>query len=260
VDAGTFNMDAALIEAAITPATSAILATHVYGNPCDVIEIERIAKKHKLKVIYDAAHAFGVTVNGKSIFEYGDISTCSFHGTKLFHTAEGGAVFTNNPDLFRKMSLLRNFGHTSAVSFEGIGINGKNSELHAAVGLCNMKYLPEILERRKKQSQYYDAQLQQLLAQHQNIHAAAVYNYAYYPVVLASEQMVLKTLEAFKAHDIITRRYYYPSLSTLDYVKKQTCPVSENIAERVLCLPLYHNLSVEEQQLVCNVLLEVQNS
>jgi dTDP-4-amino-4,6-dideoxygalactose transaminase len=260
VDAHTFNIDCDLIEQAITPSTSAILATHVYGNPCDVERIAAIAKKHNLKVIYDAAHAFGVSIWGKSIFEYGDISTCSFHGTKLFHTAEGGAVFTNSPELFRKMSLLRNFGHTSAVSFEGIGINGKNSELHAAVGLCTFKYLPEILKKRKEQSQYYDGQLINLNALHQAIHKAAVYNFAYYPVVLASEQLVLQTLEAFKAHDIITRRYYYPSLSTLDYVKKQACPLSEDIASRVLCLPLYHHLSKAEQDLVCRVLLQTQNS
>ena len=260
VVANTFNIDSSLIEQAITPATSAILATHIYGNPCDVEMIERIAKKNNLKVIYDGAHAFGVTVNGKSIFEYGDISTSSFHGTKLFHTGEGGAVFTKDPELFRKMSLLRNFGHTSAVSFEGIGINGKNSELHAAVGLCNLKYMSEILDRRRVQSLYYHGQLKELKAVWQSIHANCSYNYSYYPVILESEEILLTTLDKLKENGVITRRYYFPSLSSLNYVKEQPCPVSESIAARVLCLPLYHTLSREEQDLVCRVILSVQNN
>ena len=231
VVANTFNIDSSLIEQAITPATSAILATHIYGNPCDVEMIERIAKKNNLKVIYDGAHAFGVTVNGKSIFEYGDISTSSFHGTKLFHTGEGGAVFTKDPELFRKMSLLRNFGHTSAVSFEGIGINGKNSELHAAVGLCNLKYLHEILDRRREQSLYYHGQLKELKAVWQSIHANCSYNYSYYPVILESEEILLTTLDKLKENGVITRRYYFPSLSSLNYVKEQPCPVSEALQQ-----------------------------
>lgn len=257
-DADTFNINHNLIEQAITPATSAILATHVYGNPCNVNAIEAIAKKHNLKVIYDAAHAFGVTVNGKSIFEYGDISTSSFHGTKLLHTAEGGGLFTKDPALFKKMSLLRNFGHTSPVSFDGIGINGKNSELHAAIGLCNLKYLPQILERRKQQSLYYNEQLKEINAVWQLIDNHCAYNYAYYPVVLQSEQMVLKTIELLQQNQIFARRYYCPSLSTLNYVNKQYCPVAESIAGRVLCLPLYHTLLARQQDLICKLLLQAQ--
>lgn len=259
-DADTFNINHRLIEQAITPATSAILATHVYGNPCNVEAIETIAKKHNLKVIYDAAHAFGVTVKGKSIFDYGDISTTSFHGTKLFHTAEGGGLFTKDPELFKKMSLLRNFGHTSPISFDGIGINGKNSELHAAVGLCNLKYLRQILDKRKQQSLYYNGQLKELNAKRQMIKKDCVYNYAYYPVVLQSEQMVLKTMELLQQNQIFARRYYCPSLSTLNYVNKQYCPVAEEIAGSVLCLPLYHTLLTEEQDLVCNLVLQAQKN
>lgn len=260
VDAATFNINPSLIEQAITPATSAILATHVYGNPCDVEAIEIIAKKHKLKVIYDAAHAFGVTVNGKSIFEYGDISTASFHATKLFHTAEGGAVFTNDVELHRRMSLLRNFGHTTPVSFDGIGINGKNSELHAAMGLCNLKYLGSIFSKRKEQTQYYHAKLKQLECTWQSLHPKCLYNYSYYPVILKSEKVLLETMELLQQNGIIARRYFFPSLSSLPYVTKQNCPVSESIAARALCLPLYHTMGTAEQDLICTVILQAQQN
>lgn len=260
VDAATFNINPSLIEQAITPATSAILATHVYGNPCDVEAIETIAKKHGLKVIYDAAHAFGVTVNGKSIYEYGDISTASFHATKLFHTAEGGAVFTKDPELHRRMSLLRNFGHTTPVSFDGIGINGKNSELHAAMGLCNLKYLDLIFSKRKEQTQYYHTKLKRLDCTWQALHPDCAYNYSYYPVILDSEETLLATMEQLQQNGVTARRYFFPSLSSLQYVQKQNCPVSESIAARALCLPLYHSLGKKEQDLVCNVILQVQEN
>ena len=136
-------IDADKIEDAITEKTQAILATHVYGNPCDVIKIEQIAKKHNLKVIYDAAHAFGVKVNGKSVFEYGDISTCSLHSTKLYHSVEGGLIITQNPDLLKKLASIRNFGISGFDSFSELGINGKNSEFHAAMGLANLKHTEE---------------------------------------------------------------------------------------------------------------------
>jgi dTDP-4-amino-4,6-dideoxygalactose transaminase len=259
VDANTFNINPGLIEAAITPNTSAILATHVYGNPCDVFAIEAIAKKHNLKVIYDAAHAFGVTVKGKSIFEYGDISTTSFHATKLFHTCEGGAVFTKDAEMLRKMSLLRNFGHTTPVTFDGVGVNGKNSEFHAAMGLCNLNFIHDILAKRKEQSILYKENLKGLNAVTQQINKNAVFNYAYYPVIMESEEMLLKTIETLQHYQIIPRRYFYPSLSTLDYVEKQSCPVAESIAIRALCLPLYFNLSKEEQDMICRLMLRVQN-
>jgi dTDP-4-amino-4,6-dideoxygalactose transaminase len=260
IDAETFNIDPALIEQAITPATSAILATHVYGNPCDVFAIEAIAKKHNLKVIYDGAHAFGVTVKGKSIFEYGDISTTSFHATKLFHTIEGGAVFTKDPELLRKMSLLRNFGHTSPVTFDGIGINGKNSEFHAAMGLCNLSYINDIMAKRKEQSLVYADKLKGFNAARQLINKNAVFNYSYYPVIMQSEEQLLKTIEALQNHQVFPRRYFYPSLSTLPYVDPQSCPVSESTAKRALCLPLYFTLSKEEQDMICRIILRVQNN
>lgn len=160
IDAESFNINVGLIEAAITPQTSAILATHVYGNPRDVDDKGKIAEKHNLKVIYDAAHCFGTKYKGKSVFEYGDVSTTSFHATKLFHTIEGGAVFTQDPEVLKKMAYMRNFGHNGPEAFFGIGINGKNSEFHAAMGLCNFNYIDAILEKRKKDSLYYDEKLE----------------------------------------------------------------------------------------------------
>lgn len=259
INPDTFNIDPKKIEAAITDKTSAILATHVFGNPCDIDAIGDIARKHNLKVIYDAAHCFGVTYNGKSVFSFGDISTTSFHATKVFHTIEGGAVFTQSPSLLKKMALLRNFGHTSPVDFEGVGINGKNSELHAAMGLCNLNYIKEILEKRKKLSAHYDAKLRGLCKETQNISSNSVYNFAYYPVVLRDEEVLLRSIQELNFHQIYPRRYFFPSLNKLDYVKRQLMPHSESISKRIICLPLYHTLAVEEQDMICRILLRTQN-
>ena len=155
IDANSFNIDPAKIEEAITPHTTGILATHVFGNPCDIDAIESIAAKHNLKVIYDAAHCFGTTYNGRSIYHYGNISTTSFHATKLFHTIEGGGVFTSDLELLKRMSYFRNFGHKTPEEFEMVGINAKNSEFHAAMGLSILPHMPSILESRKKISQLY---------------------------------------------------------------------------------------------------------
>jgi dTDP-4-amino-4,6-dideoxygalactose transaminase len=145
IDKNSLNIDAEKIEAAITKNTSAILATHVYGNPCEVDAIDKIAKKHHLKVIYDAAHAFGVEINGKSIFEYGDISTCSLHATKLYHSSEGGLIITKDPELLKKLAYIRNFGFDGPEKFAELGLNGKNSEFHAAMGLANLKYIAKLI-------------------------------------------------------------------------------------------------------------------
>lgn len=261
IDENTLNINPTLIEQAITPNTSAILATHVFGNPCDVDAIDKIAKKHNLKVIYDGAHAFGVKVNGKSIFEYGDISTTSFHATKLFHTTEGGAVFTKDPKLLRKISLMKSFGHLSQITFEGVGINGKNSEFHAAMGLCNLKYVDSILQKRKQQSEYYNHKLENLNVQRQVIHPKCQYNFAYYPIFFENEEILFKIVEELKNYQIYPRRYFYPSLNKLPYLNHAVdCPISEKIAKGSLCLSLYHNLSKEEQYMICRVILRVQNN
>lgn len=250
IDPETCNIDPESIRGAITDKTTAILATHVYGNACDVEAIEAIAKEHNLKVIYDGAHAFGTRYKGKSLFSYGDISTASFHATKLFHTIEGGAVFTSDPSLLKAMSLLRNFGHTSPTSFALAGINGKNSEFHAAMGLCNLRYIDDILARRKTLCDHYDHLLAGLPISRPRIQQGCDYNYAYYPVMFESEAALLSVMNELEKHSILCRRYFYPSLSTLPYVKNQHTPVCEGIAARVLCLPLYHRLSEQEAEMV----------
>jgi len=261
IDANTFNIDPGKIEAAITPATSAILATHVFGNPCDIDAIQIIADKYNLKVIYDAAHCFGTTYKGKSVFQYGDISTTSFHATKLFHTGEGGAVFTTQPELLKKMALLRNFGHTSPVTFDGVGINAKNSELHAAMGLCVLKYADDIRAKRKQQWNHYKTFLPGLQVKFITVtEGTDDYNASYFPIVFKTEEQLLKSVEALNLQGIYPRRYFYPSLNTINYVDACSCPNSEEIAQKVLCLPLYHDLSVEEQDMIGRILLRVQNN
>lgn len=255
----TFTIDPEKIEAAITPATSAILATHVFGNPCDIDAISTIAAKHNLKVIYDAAHCFGTQYKGRSVYKYGDISIASFHATKLFHTGEGGAVFTFDPSLLKKMAYLRNFGHESPVDFAMVGINGKSSELHAAMGLSVLPYVPEILDRYRELSEHYARKLQNLDVQRQTIQECTDYNYAYYPVVFRTEEQLLGSLEELNKYNVFPRRYFYPSLDTLKYVRGQCCPVSRQIAQRVLCLPLYYSLSFEEIDMIARLLLRVQN-
>ena len=254
-------IDADKIEDAITEKTQAILATHVYGNPCDVVKIEQIAKKHNLKVIYDAAHAFGVRVNGKSVFEYGDISTCSLHSTKLYHSVEGGLIITQNPDLLKKLASIRNFGISGFDSFSELGINGKNSEFHAAMGLANLKHTEAIHNQRKTLSECYDKNLKNLKARKVVWHKDANQNYAYYPVVLESEELLLKIKAELDLNEIFTRRYFYPSLaSSLPYLPKVEFPITEDISKRVLCLPLYFDLTEEEIDYICRIMLRIQNN
>jgi len=261
IDPNTFNIDPEKIETAITPTTSAILATHVFGNPCEIDKIQSIADKHGLKVIYDAAHCFGTIYKGKSVFEYGDISTTSFHATKLFHTSEGGAVFTTQPELLRKMALLRNFGHETPVSFDGVGINAKNSEFHAAMGLCVLKYADEILIRRKEQWHYYRKLLNGLKVQFQTLtNGTDKYNGAYFPIVFETEEKLLKSVEALNLQGVFPRRYFYPSLNNLNYIDSVSCPISEQVAKKILCLPLYHDLAPEEIDMIGRIVLRVQNN
>ncbi|WP_144605243.1 DegT/DnrJ/EryC1/StrS family aminotransferase [Algoriphagus algorifonticola] len=250
----TFNIDPDKIEKAITSNTTAILATHVYGIPCDLEKIEQIAQKHNLKVIYDAAHCFGVRVNKKSIFEFGDISTVSFHATKLFHTIEGGGVFTKDNALFREMTLNRNFGHDGPEVFSGLGINGKNSEFHAAMGLVNLRKIDEIIAKRKSLTEHYNYRLKDLNLQRPKIKYGIDYNYGYYPILFDSHDMMKKCLEKLNRSQVFPRRYFYPSLDTLPYVKKANVPICDDISQRVLCLPLYYELSFEEVDLICRIM------
>lgn len=261
IDEETLCIDASKIEAAITKDTQAILATHVYGNPCDVIAIEKIAKKHNLKVIYDAAHAFGVEVNGKSIFEFGDISTCSLHATKLYHSIEGGLITTSNPDLLKKLASIRNFGISGFDSFSELGINGKNSEFHAAMGIVNLNHIDEIKNKRQQIANRYDEKLQGFNHYRPKWYANSANNNSYYPIIIECEELLLKCKEVLQLNEIGTRRYFYPSLaSALPYLEPTEMPITDNISKRVLCLPMYHDLTLEEVDHICRLMLRTQNN
>ena len=260
IDPLSLNIDPLKIEAAITPLTTAILATHVYGNPCDIDAIGVIAKKYGLKVIFDAAHCFGTRYNDKSVFDYGDISTASFHATKVFHSTEGGAVFTKDAEMLKQMSYLRNFGHSGIEVFSGAGINGKNSEFHAAMGLSNLKYIDAILQARRASCQLYDEKLQNMAVQKPLINKKAQWNYSYYPVIFDNETLLLKSVQSLNDSWIYPRRYFYPSLSKLHYVNPQNTPIADDIAKRVLCLPLYYGIREEDIAFIARLLLRAQNN
>ena len=253
IDPKHLTIDDTQIEAAITPRTTAILATHVFGNPCHLEAIDAIAKKHNLKVIYDAAHAFGVTYKGQSVFDFGDVSTCSFHATKLFHTGEGGAMFSGDADLFHKLYYSHNFGHNGPLAFHGLGVNGKISELQAAMGLAVFPHLDEIISTRKFAVEFYDNHLGSQL-QRMTIREGVHWNYSYYPVIFDSETTLLGVMEALKKEAIFPRRYFYPSLNTIDYTAGQSMPVSESIAARILCLPLFANMDVADLQRIVSTI------
>ncbi|NGP87361.1 DegT/DnrJ/EryC1/StrS family aminotransferase [Aliifodinibius halophilus] len=254
IDPETLNINPAAIEKAITPNTTGIVATHVYGNPCDIEAIEKIANQYDLKVIYDAAHCFGGQYKGQSVFHYGDISVVSFHATKLFHTTEGGGLVTCDPELEHKISRLRNFGHDGPGEFDGVGINGKNSEYHAAMGLCNLKYIDEIMERRKNQWLRYISLLRNENTRGIKLNPKAHFNYAYFPLIFESEERLLHVKQSLEENEIYPRRYFYPSLNELDYVEYKPAPHAESISKRILCLPLYHGLKAEEQDQIIGII------
>lgn len=232
----------------------AILTTHVYGNGSNLEDIEQFAKEKQVPLIFDGAHCFGVKYKGNSIFNYGDVSTCSFHATKIFHTIEGGAVFTNNDELAEKIKLLKSFGHRSD-DYYLPGINGKTSELHAAMGLVNLNHFNAIKDHRKKCSELYDALLSdnksvQIFKWSDDIEK----NYSYYPLILPSEEELLKTINRLNQEDIYPRRYFYPSLNTLPFIDNQSCKIAEDIAKRIICLPLSAALKTEEIHSICTII------
>ena len=257
IDKSTFCLDADKLEALITPRTSAILATHVYGIPCDVEKIELIAKKYKLKVIYDAAHAFGVIYKNQSLLNYGDVSTCSFHATKLFHTVEGGSVTTRDAELFEKIKLYHSFGHIGDEYYTQ-GINGKNSEFHAAMGLCNLPILKELIENRKKTTELYTSLISSQNITRPQIPEGTEYNYAYYPVVFKDEATLLLVKNKLMENEVNSRRYFYPSLNNLPYLTQSNpCPISEDISKRVLCLPLYYGIETIDVERISKIINSV---
>jgi dTDP-4-amino-4,6-dideoxygalactose transaminase len=245
------TVDETKIEAAITPKTTAILATHVFGNPCNIEAIDAIAKKHNLKVIYDGAHCFGVKYKSESVFNFGDISTCSFHATKLFHTAEGGAMFSKDNNLHHKLFYSHNFGHSGETTFFGLGINGKISEFQAAMGLAVLPYMQHILNERKTVVSFYHANIKYRAFQKFKIRETTEWNYSYFPLIFNSEKDLLKAQNLLNKEDIFPRRYFNPSLNTLDFVLGKQMPISESVSSRVLCLPLYVGLKSHELNKIC---------
>ncbi len=250
------TIDPTKIEEKITKNTTAILATHVFGNPCDVEEIERIAKKHHLKVIYDSAHSFGVKYKEQSIFNYGDVSTCSFHATKIFHTGEGGCFITNDDELQHKLFYHHNFGHKTATEFYGLGTNAKMSELQSAMGLTVFNHLEEIFQGRKRVVEMYLKLLGNTNLQLLKIREHTEWNYHYFPVIFESEEQLLKVQKAMNEENIFPRRYFYPSLNTLNYIDYQECKINESISSRVLCLPLYPSLERENIERISEIIID----
>ncbi|MBQ7268439.1 MAG: DegT/DnrJ/EryC1/StrS family aminotransferase [Bacteroidales bacterium] len=258
------NLDPERIEAAITPRTRAILPVHVYGNPCDTEAIGAIALKHGLKVIYDAAHAFGVRVNGKSLLEEGDISTLSFHATKVFNTLEGGAIVCNSAEMKRKLDYLRNFGFEDEVTVVGPGINGKMDEVRAAVGLLNLQQVDRAIAARKSVAERYRKALRGIPGLRVLEDLPGVqHNYAYFPVFIDEKTYGRSRDEvyaAMKAQGVFGRRYFYPLISSfgpyaaLPSASAENLPVAHKIAEQVLCLPMHHALSEEDVQRVLDCL------
>jgi len=258
VDPETLNIDPTKIEALITPRTKAIMPVHVFGNPCDVDAIEAIAKKHNLKVIYDAAHAVGSHINGKSLLEFGDIAATSLHATKLLNTGEGGGCIANSTELYEKLKRIRFFGHDDAKDIVEDGFNGKLTEVHAALGLANLKYFDEVLADRKNKYLLY----KNLLSNNETLVFQRIDrgepNYSYFPVIFKSEELLLQVEKTLTENGFVPRRYFYPSVNTFTkVVNYQPCPQSENVAKRILCLPLFWNIGEENVRKIAEIVNEV---
>lgn len=252
----TFNIDTTKIEQLITPNTSAILPVHVFGNPCDIESIQSIAHRFELKVIYDAAHAFDVQYRGQSILQYGDISTLSFHATKLFHSIEGGALIINDDALVQKARYLINFGIADAESIPELGTNAKMNEFEAAMGLSVLDEIEHIKRDRRRVAEKYDLAFAHIVPR-QEKNEFAIHNHSYYPVLLDNEETLKRIQHSLNQHDIYPRRYFYPSLDTLYYIEpKQYCPISRDISRRILCLPLYPGLEQSDQELIIQLVKE----
>lgn len=254
IEPNNFTINTNKIEALITKNTKAIMAVHVFGYACDIDAISSLANKYNLKVIYDSAHAFGSVYKGRALASYGDISTLSFHATKLFHTVEGGACIVKDKAVSEKLELQKRFGHNKDEHI-ALGINGKQSELHAAMGLANFSYISQIIKRRKEISDLYDSLLNKYV-QRPKEQKDLQYNYAYYPVVFKSESELLNVFSILGENDIYPRRYFYPTLNKLPYVTGEPCPVSEDISLRIACLPLYPNLTDEEVKKISDLIIK----
>ena len=264
IDPKTCNIDPEKIEAAITPATSAIMPVHCYGIPCDVEKIQAIAEKHHLKVIYDAAHTFGVKIGGKSILEYGDMATLSFHATKVYNTLEGGALVVRSAEMKQKIDFLKNFGFAGETTVLAPGINSKMDEVRAAYGLLNLKQVDKAIEARKVISDMYREGLKdvrgiRLLDEPQGVRN----NYSYFPIFIDENEFGMSRDALYfrlQEDNIFGRRYFYPLISTfsmyrdLDSARPENIPVATKIAEQVLCLPIYYGLENQEVERIIEII------
>ncbi|RLD73350.1 MAG: DegT/DnrJ/EryC1/StrS family aminotransferase, partial [Bacteroidetes bacterium] len=257
------NLDPDKIEAAITQETTAILPVHVYGNPCDTEKIQKVADKHGLKVIYDAAHAFGVEKNGQSILNFGDLSVLSFHATKSFNTIEGGAIVCHDPEIKKQIDYLKNFGFENETTVVGPGINAKMNELQAAYGLLQLKEFNNNTEKRKKLTEIYRQELQNVkgvsfMPDMENVK----HNYSYFPVFIGPDYSLSRDslYEKLKENNIFARRYFYPLISefppynALPSAKQEFLPNAQKMAEQVICLPLYSEITEQALKKTCNVI------
>lgn len=263
IEPDTYTMDATKIESLITDKTCAIVPVHVYGNVCNVEEIEKIAKKHNLKVVYDAAHAFGVKYKNKGIGNFGDLAMFSFHATKVFNTIEGGGVAYNDDKLERELNLLKNFGITGPETTEEIGMNAKMNEFQAAMGICNLRHIETAIDKRKKVVEEYRKRLTNVKGiKLSKIQKDVESNYAYFPVVF--EEDFGKTrddvMQELAKNNIFTRKYFYPLTTDMECYNKQydssETPIAKYISNRVLTLPLFEELSLENVNRICDIILK----
>lgn len=256
IDPYTLNIDPARIEERITNHTVAIMPVHVFGNNCDFEAIDTVAKAHNLPVIYDACHSVGSLYQGKSVFNQGDISVTSFHATKMLNCAEGGGVFTLNKEIDERLRRIRFFGFENHADIVEDGFNGKMTEVHAAVGLANLRYLDAALADRKMKYLRY----KEILGQNPDISFQTITsgcNYSYFPVIFRDEATTLKVIATLNADNIFPRRYFYPSVNTFaKLVPYIPMPNSEDIASRILCLPLYKDLKMQEVEEIAELTLK----
>lgn len=260
IDPHTLNLDPQKLEEKITPNTVAIMPVHVFGNPCDVEAIEAIAKKYNLKVIYDAAHAIGSTYDGESVLNWGDISATSLHATKMLNTGEGGACIAKDNELHEKLRRIRFFGHNDAKDVVEDGLNAKLTEIHAALGLANLRYFDSILEDRKEKYKLYKG----LLSQSSELTFQTIRhgetNWSYFPVIFESEEVLLTVEKSLAKEKIFPRRYFWPSVNTYsNIVPYSPCPISEDVSSRILCLPHYRGLATSDVERISGIVLETVN-
>ena len=264
IEPSTGNIDPEKIEAAITPNTVAIMPVHVYGQPCDHERIDAIAKKHNLKVIYDAAHAFGVKKNGESVLNWGDISTLSFHATKVYGTIEGGAIVCQSKEMKKKINNLRNFGITDEVSVAYPGINGKMDEVRAAFGLLNLKQVDAAIASRQKVAEQYRAALDGVEGiTYLQEQPGVRYNYGYFPILVDEVKYGMSRdalYDKLRGQNIFGRRYFYPLISTFEPYRtypsaaSSNLPIATKMADEVLCLPMHHALSDDDLHRIINAI------